>query len=219
MARILIINPNSSEPCGAGIDAAIDPLRSAGKLAFDVVSLPEGPPAIYSWRDWHSVVEPICRCIEREPADAYVIACASDPGLEAARAATARPVLGIFRSAVAIATARAERFGVIAIAESSKARHLAALRAMGLDRRLAIETALNMSMEALLDPLEARDALLAASKACVRAGAEVIILGCTGMAGYRAVLEEVTCVPIIEPSYAAASLALMIVLESKGELR
>ena len=90
-----------------------------------------GPPAIYHWRDWHSVVEPDCCWIEREPADAYVIACASDPGIEAARAATKGWCSARSCSAVAVAVARAERFGVVAIVDASKARHLAALRAMG----------------------------------------------------------------------------------------
>ena len=91
------------------------------------------------------VVEPLCRLIEREPADVYVIACASDPGIEAARATTRRPVFGVFRGAVAAAVTRGERFGVIAIVDASKARHLAALRAMGLEDRLAAEAALNVS--------------------------------------------------------------------------
>ena len=65
--------------------------------------------------------------------------------------ATTRPVFGVFRSAVAAAVARAERFGVIAIVDASKARHLAALRAMGLEARLAAEVALNVTMETLLE--------------------------------------------------------------------
>ena len=131
-----------------------------------MVTLREGPPAIYDWRDWHSVVEPLCRLIEREPADAYVIACASDPGIEAARATTRRPVFGVFRCAVAAAVARAERFGVIAIVDASKARHLAALRAMGLEGRLAAEVALNVTMETLLEPDAARARLIDAARAC-----------------------------------------------------
>src|SRR5271168_1649705 len=114
MARILVINPNCSEACSAEISATAAPFRFAGGPVLDVVTLKEGPPAIYSWRDWHAVVEPMCRLVERSDADVYVIACASDPGLEAVRTVTSRPVLGIFRSAVAAAVARAERFGVIA---------------------------------------------------------------------------------------------------------
>lgn len=211
MARILVINPNSSDACGAGISASIAPLRFPGGPMLDVVSVPEGPAAIYTWRDWHAAVEPICRCVEREVADVYVIACASDPGIAAARAATFRPVLGVFRSAVCAAVAQAERFGVVAIVDASKARHLAALRAMGLEARLAGEVALNVSMDALLDPKAARQAMVGAARTCVDAGAEAVILGCTGMAHHRAALEDATGVPVIEPCQAAAGLAIAMV--------
>ena len=184
------------------------PFRKAGGPAFDVVTLREGPPAIYDWRDWHVVVDPLCRLIEREPADAYVIACASDPGIEAARAVTMRPVFGVFRCAVALAIARAERFGVIAIVDASKARHLAALRAMGLESRLAAEVALNVSMDTLLEPQAARARLIEAAKACAAAGSGTVILGCTGMAHHRAAVEDAAGVPVIEPCQAAAAVAI-----------
>jgi Asp/Glu/hydantoin racemase len=208
MARILLINPNRSGDCTAGIDAAIARFRHKGGPAIDVVDLPEGPPAIYTWRDWHAVVEPLCRRIEREAADVYVIACASDPGIEAARAVTQRPVLGVFRAAVAAAVAQAERFGVIAIVDASKARHLAALRAMGLEARLAAEVALNVSMETLLEPVTVRAKLIEAARACAAAGAGTVILGCTGMAHHRAVVEAAVGVTVIEPCQAAVALAL-----------
>ena len=103
MTRILILNPNCSTACSDGIDAAVAPFRHPGGPVLEVMTLDEGPPAIYSWRDWHGVVEPLCRRIEAESADVFVIACASDPGIEAARTATERPVLGVFRSAAALA--------------------------------------------------------------------------------------------------------------------
>jgi allantoin racemase len=212
MARILVINPNSSEPCSAGISAALQPFRLTGGPTLDVVTLTEGPPAIYSWRDWHAVVEPICRLVERSDADVIIIACASDPGIEAVRTVTSRPVLGIFRSAVATAVARAERFGVIALVEASKARHRLGLRAMGLEDRLAGEVALNVSMDALLDPEAARAALVAAARDLAGMGAETIILGCTGMAHHAAILRDAVGLPVIEPAQAAAALAVGILL-------
>jgi Asp/Glu/hydantoin racemase len=208
MARILVINPNSSSACSTGIAEAIAPFRWCGGPVLDVVTLAEGPPAIYGWRDWHAVVAPLCRRVADEPADAYVIACASDPGIEAVRTTTGRPVFGVFRSAVAAAVARAERFGVVAIVESSKARHLAALRAMGLESRLAAEVAVNLSMETLLQPDAARPRLIAAASAVVEAGAQTVILGCTGMAHHRLAIEAAVGVPVIEPCQAAAALAI-----------
>ncbi len=208
MSRVLIVNPNSSAACSAGIDAAIAPFRLPGGPVLEVATLAEGPPAIYSWRDWHAVVEPLCRLVERSRADAYVIACASDPGIEAVRAVTDRPVLGVFRCAVAAAVARAERFGVIAIVDASKGRHMAALRAMGLEARLAAEVALNVSMETLLDEQAARGRLIAAARENVAAGAQTVILGCTGMAHHRPWIEDAAGVPVIDPCQAAAAAAL-----------
>jgi allantoin racemase len=212
MARILVINPNSSEACSAGISRALTPFRFAGGPFLDVATLKEGPPAIYSWRDWHAVVDPMCRLVERSDADVYVIACASDPGLEAVRTVTPRPVLGIFRSAVAAAVARAERFGVIALVEASKARHRLGLRAMGLEDRLAGEVALNVSMEALLDPDLARAALVAAGRELKTMGAETLILGCTGMAHHAPAIRDAVGLPVIEPAQAAAALAVGMLL-------
>ncbi|MEA2725536.1 MAG: hypothetical protein QOF70_11 [Acetobacteraceae bacterium] len=215
MARILVINPNSSEACSAAISATVAPFRFAGGPVLDVVTLKEGPPAIYSWRDWHAVVEPMCRLVERSDADVTIIACASDPGIEAVRTVTSRPVLGIFRSAVAAAVARTERFGVIALVESSKARHLLALRAMGLEERLAGEVALDVSMETLLEPDAARVALIAAGRRLAGMGSHVLILGCTGMAHHAAAIQDAVGIPVIEPTRAAAALAMGMVLAER----
>jgi Asp/Glu/hydantoin racemase len=212
MARILVINPNSSTACSAGIANAIAPFRFAGGPVLDVATLAEGPPAIYSWRDWHAVVDPLCRLVEREPAEAYVIACASDPGVEAVRAATTRPVFGVFRTAVAAAVAQIERFGIVAIVDASRARHLAALRAMGLESRLAAEIALNVTMETLLQPDAARSRLVAAARTIKEAGAQTVILGCIGMAHHRRFVEDAIGIPVIDPCQAAVTIAVGTVL-------
>lgn len=207
--RILVINPNSSESCTRGIAESLAEFALPGRPPFEVVSLPGGPPAIASWRDWYGVAEPLCRMVEAEPAAAYIIACVSDPGLEAVRSVTRRPVFGPFRAAVAAALARAERFGVIAFVEASKARQRRALQAMGAEQRLAASIALNLPMEVLTDPQAARGALCDTARALVAEGAEAVILGCAGMAGHRAAVEDAAGVPVIEPCQAAAVQALL----------
>lgn len=208
-SRILVINPNSSQSCTAGIAESLEPFASPGRPPFEVVSLPGGPPAIVTWRDWFSVAEPLCQMVERERAEAYIIACVSDPGIDAIRTVTDRPVLGPFRAAVASALARAERFGVIAFVEASKARQRRVLQAMGVEARLAASIALNLPMETLTDPTAARAALCDTAKALVAAGSEAVILGCAGMAGHRAAVEDAAGVPVIEPCQAAAAQALL----------
>ena len=79
---------------------------------------------------------------------------------------------------------------------------------MGLEARLAAEVALNVSMETLLEPVTVRAKLIEAARACAAAGAGTVILGCTGMAHHRAVVEAAVGVTVIEPCQAAVALAL-----------
>ncbi len=71
---------------------------------------------------------------------------------------------------------------------------------------------MNTSIEALLDPLATRAALVATGQRLVERGAGAVILGCTGMAGHRAALEEALGVPVIEPCQAAVAMAIGIVV-------
>jgi Asp/Glu/hydantoin racemase len=211
--RILVINPNASLSCTEGIAAALAPFALPGLPRLEVTRLEEGPPAVVTWRDWYGVAEPLCRRIEAEPALAYVIACVSDPGVEAARTATDRPVIGMLRSAVAAALARgAERFGIIGFMETSRARQRRVLQAMGVESRLAGYEPLNLPMETLTDPVLPRARLAEAARSVVAQGAEVVVLGCAGMAGHVQAAEEAAGVPVIEPCQAAATQALLAVL-------
>src|SRR5215469_15402431 len=45
MARILVVNPNSSIACSEGIAAALAPFHLPGGPEFEVTTLVEGPPA------------------------------------------------------------------------------------------------------------------------------------------------------------------------------
>lgn len=215
--RILIINPNTSRACTDGIAEAVAPFNAPGLPRLDVMQLAddEGPPAIVTWRDWFQVAEPLCRTIEREAADAYVIGCVSDPGLEAARTVTDKPVLGMFRCAVAAALTRAERFGVIGFTWRSLPRQRRALQAMGVESRMAGWIPLDLPMDVLTDPLAPQSRIADAARRLAADGAEVIILGCAGMARHVAVAAEATGLPVIEPSQAAAAAAQLAVIGAR----
>lgn len=213
--RILVINPNSSLSCTHGIAAALEPFAAPGLPRLDVVRLEQGPPAIVTWRDWYSVAEPLCRMVEATPADAYVIACVSDPGIEAVRMATARPVFGTLRCGLVAAMMRGERFGIVGFTDKSRPRQRRAMQALGVEERHAGTVCLNLDMEVLTDPVAPRARLAEAARELVAMGAESVVLGCAGMAGHRAFAEDACGVPVIEPCQAAASQALLAVLAAR----
>src|SRR6266481_136387 len=132
-ADILVINPNSNPAVTAGLDAALGILRRADGPSIRCTTLAEGPFGIESQQDVEQVTLPLRRLVEQDnAADAFVIACFSDPGLQLCREATRRPVFGINECGVLTALSRGDRFGIIAIAAKSVARHRRYLRQMGL---------------------------------------------------------------------------------------
>jgi len=213
--RILIINPNSSRSCTEGIAEAVAPFAGPGLPRIDVTRLEDGPPAIVTWRDWFSVAEPLCREVAREEADAYVIGCVSDPGLEAVRGVTDKPVLGMFRCAVAAALTRAERFGIIGFTHKSLPRQRRALQSMGVEGQMAAWTPLDLPMEVLTDPLAPQARIAQSARHLADRGAEVIILGCAGMARHVSVAAEASGLPVIEPCQAGAAAAMLAVIGAR----
>ena len=208
MAVIRVINPNSNQAVTDGLAAALAAFVIPGRIEIQCETLEEGPFGIESQRDVESVALPLVARMLARPADAFVIACYSDPGLALARAEIRAPVFGIQESAMSTALTRGDRFGVIAIAEASIPRHLRAIRAAGIESRLAGERALGLSVadsggDGVFDRLEAVGRALRDQD-----GADVIVLGCAGMAPQRARLEAALARPVIEPTQAAVAQAL-----------
>lgn len=211
--RILVINPNSSASVTAAIDEAVAPLRIAGGPAIEVVGLAEGPPSISSQRDADSVVMPLVNRVTSDDADAFVLACFSDPGLHAVReAAGGRPVMGIAECGIFRALMLGERFGVIALSPSSIRRQQRMTRVMGIDSRYAGSWSVGASA-ADTAAADIRSRLIDASHALVRqCRADVVVMGCAGMASHGAAIEDAIGVPVVEPAQAAVVAAIGAIL-------
>lgn len=210
MSRILVINPNSSESVTRAMDAALRPLRHSHSPEIVSVTLAEGPPGIETQRDVESVVLPLADMIAREKADAYIIACFSDPGLAVAREATEKPVFGIAESAFLAALGFGETFGIVAILDRSIPRHLRAVRSMGLRERLAGDIAINTGVAGLEDKRSSvRKIVDVAKRLRDEHGASSVILGCASMGQYRAEVEQQVGMAVIDPSQAAVSRAIV----------
>lgn len=208
MALIRVINPNSNQVVTDGLAEALAPFKIPGRIDIVCDTLAEGPFGIESQRDAEAVVLPTIKHMHANPADAFVIACYSDPGLALARTELSQPVFGIQESAIAMALTRGEKFGVIAIAEASIKRHLRAIRLMAVEARLSAERPLELTVaqttgDAVFGRLQETGAELRDHD-----GADVVILGCAGMARHRARLENALGIPVIDPAQAAVTHAL-----------
>jgi allantoin racemase len=209
--RILVINPNSTEAVTRGIDEAVEPLRMAGGPAIDCVTLKEGPPGVETQQHVDGVIPHLLSLVSQKEAQysAFVIACYSDPGLHSVREATKKPVLGISECGILTALTLGQRFGVIAILKTSIPRHLRYVGALGLTDRLAGELAVGLPVVELSNQEKTFGRMVEAGKALRdQHGANVVIMGCAGMARYRKPLQDEIGIPVVEPTQAAVAMAI-----------
>ncbi|KAA2317224.1 Asp/Glu/hydantoin racemase [Pseudooceanicola sediminis] len=208
MKTILIINPNSSTEVTQGIAQAVAPLAPAG-VRFAVEDLPDGPATISSEEDVARAGLGFAARVGQGGADAYVSACFSDPGLDLARAAQARPVIGIQEAGILTALGRADLFGIIALAPGPMVRHRRKIRLMGVESRFAGELALpGVSAAASGRDAEVFAMCVDLGRQLRALGAGAVVLGCAGMAPIRARLEAEIGVAVIDPVVAAAAMAM-----------
>ena len=207
---ILVINPNSTQTVTDGIATALRPLILSRGPEIECVTLQTGPPAIESQRDTDSVILPLCETVQaRVDVGAFVIACYSDPGLHAARESTRKPVFGIAECGMLSALTRGERFGVISILQTSIPRHLRYVRTLGLQQRFAGDLAIDLGVLELSDQERVLARMVdVAQRLQQEHGADVLVMGCAGMAGLRRSLEDAVAIPVIEPVQAAVTMAL-----------
>ena len=208
---ILVINPNSTEAVTRGIDEACAPLRIPGGPAIECVTLAEGPPGIETQRHADSVVAPLVRMVSEREKDhaAFVIACYSDPGIHSVRELTKKPVLGISECGILTALTLGQKFGVIAILQASIARHLRYVGALGLGERLAGELAVGLRVTELADRKKTLERMVEIGvRLRDERGADVVVMGCAGMARYRDPLQDAIGVPVVEPTQAAVAMAI-----------
>lgn len=146
---------------------------------------------------------------EAEGANAHVIACFDDTGLDAARAVADAPVIGIGEAGFHYASLLAHKFTVVTTLSRSVPVLENNLLRYGLDRRCARVRACDVPVLELENPASNARARIGAeiAKALEDDHAEAIVLGCAGMADLAASLSAEFGVPVIDGVAAAVTLA------------
>ena len=208
---IYVINPNSTERVTRGIDEAVAPLRMAGGPAIECLTLADGPPGIQSQRDVDGLISALLKRaagLENEAA-AFVVACFSDPGMHALREQSTKPVLGIAECGVLTALTLGQRFGIVAMLQNSIPRHLRYLGAMGMMDRFAGDLPVNLTIQEMADERITLERMVGVGRTLRDVHhADVLVMGCAGMARFREPLERVLGIPVVEPTQAAVTMAI-----------
>jgi len=194
--KIMIINPNSD------LDMTESIQRTATDFAqgdFDVVCkpTPEAPSFIETYEDVIKAGPGMVRLIRENEGvfDAFVVACHSDPNLDAMKEITKKPVVGIGEASMKIASMLGDRFSVVSDNKHSIPNKEFLVRKYLLKEALASVRAPEEEMSGLSDEEKyLRTARLAVEEDL----AEVIVLGCAAMTGLDKSLREKLGVPVLD---------------------
>jgi len=208
--KIMVINPNTSQSMTDHLRQELERIKRPD-TELTVVCAERGPETIESAYDEAYAIPPTLELVKRanqEDYHAIIIACFSDPGLEAAKEISKIPVIGIEESSLHMASMLGAKFSVITPRRQripSKREHI---HMRGLDYFLASVRSLDLSVaETDVEPEKTKKRVLEVAKQAVEDGAEVIILGCAGMAGYAPEVESKLNIKVIDPSAVALKVA------------
>lgn len=208
--KINIVNPNTTASMTAKIGDCARQVAAPGTEIW--ASNPaSGPASIEGHYD-----EAMClpgllgeiRRAEAAGADAHIIACFGDPGLEAAREIARGPVLGIAEAAMHAASFVGKHFSIVTTLGRTRgiAAHLA--ERYGMQRFCRNIRACEIAVLDLDTP--GSDAYAAIMQECRLALAEddvdCIVLGCAGMADLCQAITHELGVPVIDGVSAAVTM-------------
>jgi allantoin racemase len=139
--------------------------------------------------------------------DGVVMAGFGEHGREGARELLDVPVVDITEAAAHVAMLLGRRFGVVTTVRRAVGQITDSLTTAGLmGHCVAVEDTGLGVLELEADPVATAEAFVAAGLRAVERGAEVVCLGCAGMAGLEEHVRERLPVPVVDGVAAAVSL-------------
>ncbi len=138
---------------------------------------------------------------EREGFDAVVIGCFYDPGLRVARELVRIPVVGVSEATLHVAAMlSAGKFSILVGSRSWIPKMAENAGSYGLESRIVSWRVMGLTVPDMRDREKTQAAILREARAAVEEDlAEVICLGCTGMAGQAEYAQEALGVPVLDP--------------------
>ncbi|MFB7575945.1 aspartate/glutamate racemase family protein [Streptomyces sp. NPDC056165] len=209
--RILVANVNTTESMTSLICAAA---RSCAAEDTEIVGITPriGAASVESHHEAYLATVGVMDEIRSydEPFDAIVLAGFGEPGREGLEELFEVPVMDIAETAVHTAYLLGRRYSILTPGIGSiEGPTFDRLRQSGLLDRLASARGIGLDVLALEeDPDRTRELLIEAARCAVAEdGADVLCLGCAGMAGVAASVQQEVGVPVLDGVVLAVQLA------------
>src|SRR6478752_7421400 len=212
--RILVANVNTTQSMTDSIAAQARSIAAPGTEIVGITPRFGADSCEGNFESYLAAIAVMDRVVNYpEPFDAVIQAGYGEHGREGLQELLEVPVVDITEAAASTAMFLGHRYSVVTTLDRAVPLIEDRLLLAGLDRRCASVRASGMAvLELESDPERAVDAIVAEAEAAVRDDhAEVIVLGCGGMAELEAMVRERTGVPVVDGVAAAVTVAESLV--------
>ena len=205
----LIINPNSSTEMTEAIQKIADDF-AGGEFDVTCMPTPGAPQFIENYEDQAKAAPGMIQLLKEneDKYDAFIIACHCDPNLDMMKEISSKPVVGIGEASMKIASMLGHRFSVISASLHSIPNKEELIRKYHLQDLTASIIAPADESKGYDDEENVTQAARAAIEEDL---AEVIVLGCAGMAGLDKRLQKKLGVPVLDGVVCALIIATGLV--------
>jgi allantoin racemase len=220
--RVLVVNPVGHDRWDHSDKKIYESYASEG-TEVDVVSLPRGPASVETAEAYAEVEPLIIELVKGIHAgyNAVIVNCFLDPGVAKLRKILGnKVVVGPCEASLSLARNLSDKIAVVTVGGGVETLGLIKERVKSLGFENVVVSVRGISLRVLeLDrdrEVTLRHLVNEASKA-VSEGADVIVLGCTGLAGMAREVSDAVGVPVIDPAWSALKIAEL--LASVGGVR
>lgn len=202
--KILVINPVGTDRWNEG-DKRLFISYASPETAVDVVSLDRGPESVESRRTYVEVTPLV---VEKALSayrgyDGVIVNCFLDPAVDVLKSLLDVPVVGPCEASLALASLLGWSFGIVT-AGGETDMLWERVRLLGYEGRVKSIRSIGIHVVELDRDVErTKRELIKECEKALDEGAEVIVLGCTGLAGLNKPIEEKLNVNVIDPAAAA----------------
>ena len=206
--KIIVINPVGADRWDENDRRIYDDFTSEG-THVDVVSLDTGPGSIENRVAEATAVPQVVKRVRElyRDYDGIIVNCCLDVGVDVIRSIIDTPTIGPCQASLALASVMGKRIGIVTVSKTAIELFEELVIKYRMEKRVVSIRGIDISVPEIEEDIGRTVELLREEiDGAVKDGADVVILGCTGLAGLAREVQKYFSIPILDPAACAAKI-------------
>ncbi len=211
--KILVINPVGTNRWDEK-DKKICKEFASPDTQIDVISLPKGPLSVETPESEAQVIPLVIETALKyhKEYDAIVVNCFLDPAVDLLKGIVKIPVVGPCEASLALASMIGKKIGVVTVSNKAIWMVEDRIEELAFKDKVIYVSGIPLGVLDLDEDIrQTKTLVIKEAENAIKNGTEVIVLGCTGLAGLAKEIQDTVNIPVIDPTGASIKMAESLV--------